>query len=114
MCLMRPGAVDQSLAADAAEFRPERWTEASPAGPAGDAARGLLKASMPFGAGPRLCPGRYLAMLEMKMVLATIARNFELIDVSTGDGAPPQERLAFTMFPVDLKLKVRRRSTPLT
>ena len=105
MCLTRPGAVDRDLAADAAEFRPQRWREA----PGDDAARNLLKASMPFGAGPRLCPGRYLAMLEMKMVLATLARNFELVDVSTEDGSPPRERLAFTMFPMGLKIRVAAR-----
>lgn len=64
---------------------------------------------MPFGAGPRLCPGRYLAMLEMKMVLATLARNYELIEVGTADGHEPPERLAFTMFPVGLKLRVGMR-----
>lgn len=104
MCLMRPCAVDARMATDAAEFRPQRWNGAA-------AAHDLLKASMPFGAGPRLCPGRYLAMLEMKMVLATLARNFELVDVSTEDGSPPQERLAFTMFPVGLKMRVAARKT---
>ncbi|MEO8155821.1 MAG: cytochrome P450 [Rhizobacter sp.] len=107
MCLTRPGAVNTSLASDAGTFRPQRWGDAA----ADEAARSLLKASMPFGAGPRLCPGRYLAMLEMKMVLATIARNFEIVNVSTGDGSPPEERLAFTMFPVGLKIRVAARST---
>jgi len=46
---------------------------------------------MLFGSGPRLCPGRYLAMLEMRLVLATLARNCELIDVGTADGREPQE-----------------------
>jgi cytochrome P450 len=112
LCLMRPGAVDAGLSGDAAEFRPERWLDAagpSAQDPGAVAARGLLKASMPFGAGPRLCPGRYLAMLEMKMVLATLLRNFELLDVGTGDGAPPRERLAFTMFPMGLKIRLAPR-----
>jgi cytochrome P450 len=112
MCLMRPGAVDAGLSGDAADFRPQRWLESK--GPPAEgrdatAARAMLKASMPFGAGPRLCPGRYLAMLEMKMVLATLIRNFELVDVSTEDGAPPRERLAFTMFPMGLKIRLAPR-----
>ena len=98
---MRTGAVDASLAADAGAFRPSRWRE--------DAGRALTAASMPFGAGPRVCPGRYLAMLEMKMVLATIARNYELVEVDTTNGVPPRERLAFTMSPVGLRMKLRPR-----
>ncbi len=106
MCLMRAGAVDVRRASDAMAYRPGRWAE-----PAGADAPGLLtKASMPFGAGPRLCPGRYLAMLEMKMVLATLLRNFELISVATADGSPPQERLAFTMFAMGLQIRVAART----
>ena len=56
-----------------------------------------------------LCPGRYLAMLEMKMVLSTLARNHELIEVGTADGAPVRERLAFTMYPLGLRLRIARR-----
>jgi cytochrome P450 len=107
VCVMRSGAVDTRLAADAAEFRPDRWNE-EPGADAPEA--GLLKASMPFGAGPRLCPGRHLAMLEIKMVIATLARNFDLIEVATQDGAPPKERLAFTMFPQGLKMRVAVRA----
>jgi hypothetical protein len=47
------------------------------------------------------------------MVLATLARNFDLIEVATPDKSPPRERLAFTMFPIGLQLKLaRRRSKP--
>lgn len=48
-------------------------------------------------------------MLEMKMVLAMIARNFELVSVSTEAGGAPPERVAFAMFPEGLKMQVRAR-----
>jgi cytochrome P450 len=111
ICLMRPDAVNPLAADDASLFRPQRWRDARIAtqATAADRSRDLVKSSMPFGAGPRMCPGRYLAMLEMKMVLSTIARNFELVEVGTDDGREPQERLAFSMYPVGLKLTVKPR-----
>lgn len=77
-------------------FRPERWMAAERA-PA-DAHE--PRAFMPFGAGPRYCPGRHLAMLEIKMVMAMIARHF---DVRRAPGtAPAEELFAFTLMPKDL------------
>ncbi len=69
---------------------------------------------MPFGAGPRLCPGRYLAMLEMKMVIAMLLAGFELESVGTANGGEPREHLAFTMAPVGLRmtLDLRQRDEP--
>ena len=105
-CLMRQAALDARLAEDVAQFRPSRWGV-----DAGPGQRALQKASMPFGAGPRLCPGRYLALLEMKMVLAMLARNFELLDVRCDDGsAEPREHMAFTMVPVGLRMRLRERT----
>jgi cytochrome P450 len=111
VCLPRRGSVDTQAVPDAEQFRPERWNPAASNSVEGydPSNREMLKASTPFGAGPRLCPGRYLAMLEMKMVLATIAKNFELIEVATEDGTPPKERLAFTMFPIGLRLRLAPR-----
>jgi len=108
------GSVDALAAREAGEFHPSRWRPvASAEKEAGSSGRSLLKASVPFGAGPRICPGRYLAMLEMKMVLASIARNYELLEVGTEDGAPPQEVFAFTMFPLGLRTRIaQRRSMP--
>ena len=94
--LPRPSAVEHEALRDPLEFQPQRWL--------GEDGHGDFpkRISTPFGAGPRICPGRYLAMIEIGMVLAMIARNFRLAELGDKDGAPPEERLAFTMFPTDL------------
>jgi cytochrome P450 len=80
-------------------FRPERWMDGS-----------LPKEAlpfMPFGAGPRFCPGRNLAVIEAAMVTSVLGRAFDLApDRSAG---PVTERLAFTVFPVNHYLRVRPR-----
>lgn len=107
--LMRHDSVSDQHLPRAAAFEPERWLA-----PAGDAAPALQagsakRISMPFGAGPRICPGRYLALLEMKMAMATLLGRFEITDVATRDGRPPRENLAFTMAPVGLLMRLRVR-----
>jgi hypothetical protein len=54
----------------------------------------------------RICPGPYLALLEMKMAMATLLLNFEIQSVSTPDGKPARELLKFTMTPVGLKMQL--------
>ena len=41
---------------------------------------------MPFGAGPRMCPGRYLTLLEMKMAMAQLLGHFDIESLDTLDG----------------------------
>jgi cytochrome P450 len=105
-CLMRRDSVSDDYVPDAAQFRPERWLAvegaAQPAGPA-------KRISMPFGAGPRICPGRYLALLEMKMAMAMLLSYFEVVGVETPDGREARERLSFTMTPVELRLRLEAR-----
>jgi cytochrome P450 len=100
VCLMRRVPADAAADAPVRAFRIDR-----------DDADASAKTSVPFGAGPRLCPGRYLAMVEMKMVLATIARNYRLVSVTTEDGSPPRERLAFTMAPEGLRMVLAPRGS---
>lgn len=103
-CLMRPAAVDEKHFPNAAAFDPDRWLNDSM--PAASSAK---RVSMPFGAGPRLCPGRYLAITEMKMVLAMLLAGFDIESVGPLDGGEPQERLALTMSPVGLRARLRVR-----
>jgi len=63
---------------DADKFIPERWI--------GDAySTDIKKASQPFSLGPRGCIGRHLSYLEMRIILARLLWNFDLVSV---DGAP--------------------------
>jgi len=102
MCLMRPAAVDERHFDAAASFNPQRWLE-------GLSASSAKRVAMPFGAGPRICPGRYLALAEMKMLIAMLYASFEVEAVTTPDGKDAQERLALTMSPVGLRLRLRLR-----
>ncbi len=104
--LLRRDSVSDAHVPNAAAFDPERWL--AKGGP-GQQANSAKRLSMPFGAGPRICPGRYLALLEMKMAMATLLGRFEILSVDTPDGAEPQERLSFTMTPVGLSMRLGRR-----
>jgi cytochrome P450 len=65
---------------------------------------------MPFGAGPRICPGRYLALLEMKMAAAMLLGRFEILGVDAPGGTDPAENLSFTLEPVGLTMRLRVRA----
>jgi cytochrome P450 len=111
ICLIRPGAMDGHHFSDPLVFRPERWL-VRPDTP--DATSSAKRIAMPFGAGPRICPGRYLALAEVKMVVAMLLGGFEVESVTTPNGCEPRERLAFSMSPADLKLRLRSRDTEKT
>ena len=84
-------------------FEPERWLDGAEP-PLSTAAK---RSAMPFGSGPRICPGRYLALLEMKMAMAMLLARFDIVSVDTPDGGPAEERMAFTMNPVGLTMRLR-------
>jgi cytochrome P450 len=84
------------------EFRPERWLTDG-------AAQGAHEPSahIPFGSGPRICPGRTLALLEMKVVLSMLFSAFEVERV--GDADAVDEVFAFTMSPRGVRVHLRAR-----
>ncbi|MFM8292422.1 MAG: cytochrome P450 [Planctomycetia bacterium] len=86
-------------------FEPDRWLAAA-AQPLPPAAR---RVSLPFGAGPRVCPGRYLAILEMKVAMAMLLASFDIEAVDTPDGGPARELMAFSLQPIGQNLRLRDR-----
>jgi cytochrome P450/nitrite reductase/ring-hydroxylating ferredoxin subunit len=98
----RPPALNAHHFGDPLEFRPERWLDATATGGAHDPS-----ANIPFGSGPRICPGRTLALLEMKLVLAMLFGDFDVERV--GDATAVKEIFAFTMAPVGMRVRLRRR-----
>jgi cytochrome P450 len=85
-----------------AAFEPQRWL---PRGALADGAQRRLV--QPFGAGRRVCPGRYLALAEIRLAMAMLLGSFEIDAVDTADGGPLREAMAFTMNPSPLRLRLR-------
>ena len=84
---------------EAQSFKPERWLTQ-----VGNICQRIPapRSYMPFGSGPRLCPGRNLALLEMKMVLTMIAQHFDVTPAAPLEKVT--ERLEFTMYPHGLQV----------
>lgn len=99
MCLMRSDSMKDAHFESAQQFNPERWLVATPD----------KKISTPFGSGPRTCPGRYLALLEIKIAFAMLLAHFEITCVSTASGQAAAEHMGFVMSPLGLKMTL----TPL-
>ncbi|HXA48292.1 MAG TPA: cytochrome P450, partial [Burkholderiaceae bacterium] len=101
-CLRHSGELAGEFAQSNA-FRPERWLEEDQALANDSPTRKLF----PFGGGPRFCPGRFLAMAEVRMVTSMIARNFTLSYDHTA--SPVEELFTFTMTPSALPIKLALR-----
>lgn len=84
-------------------FLPERWLDRAPG--ARDASQ---RVSIPFGSGSRVCPGRSLAMLEVRAALALLYGGFDIERV--GPAERVGERYMFIVEPVALQVKLRPRA----
>lgn len=100
--VLRPAMLDERHFAGAGEFRPERWA----------AGHGLqphdMRAYVQFGAGPRVCPGRHLAGVEIRLVLSMLARHFTL--QLAVEPAAIREVMAFTMMPSEMPVRLSLRA----
>lgn len=97
----RHGALSDEYFTEARSFKPERWLKESKC-PVHN-----TDAFTPFGAGPRYCPGRNLAILEIKNVIAMLFKNFEIELVTPADEV--SEIMAFTMMASDYKVRLKPR-----
>jgi len=102
--LNRPPMHDARNFANPERFDPDRWLQPR------DAERGAHepRAYLQFGAGPRVCPGRHLAGVEMRAALSMLVANFEV--KLAVDPAQIREVSAFTMVPsaMPVELTVRQ------
>jgi cytochrome P450 len=68
---------------NADQFLPERWLRQHDGGP--ETASHHPFASLPFGHGPRMCPGRRLAEQEMLLLLVEVTtRNNRVPNITPG------------------------------
>ncbi|CAD6533469.1 hypothetical protein LMG27952_02756 [Paraburkholderia hiiakae] len=104
--LTRPPMLDARHYSQPERFDPDRWLR----GHAGvDAHVHDPRAWVQFGAGPRVCPGRHLAAMEMRLVLSTLMNRFKVrlaVDPSTID-----EITAFAMVPNRMPVRLELRPT---
>ncbi|UGQ48223.1 cytochrome P450 [Massilia endophytica] len=99
-CVMRHAAMAEHYFPQPEHFKPERWLEG------GGAARA---AALPFGGGPRMCPGRYLSLLEIKVAMAMLLGRFDIESVEAVDGLAPEEVMGFVMAPAPMRMRLRLR-----
>lgn len=100
-CVMRHIEQDDQWSANCARFDPQRWCDDTID----------KKTVMSFGAGPRTCPGRYLALLEIKVAIVTLLAGFDILSVATAHGGEPQEVMGFVMAPETLHMQLRMRAS---
>lgn len=98
----RHAATKEENFSDGKGFYPERWLKASKC-PVHN-----MDAYIPFGGGPRFCPGRNLAMLEMKLVLSMLFKNFQVEMVTPHEDI--KEIMAFVMKASEFNVRLKHRN----
>lgn len=101
--LMRMAGLDSQNYPNAERFDPTRWM---PSAAGGDAPASSNRMLLTFGSGPRMCPGRLLALHELKLIITMLVRNFS-VERSTQYAV--DEWLKFTMQPRNLLVTLKER-----
>lgn len=96
----RYAALQDDNFTEAGSFKPERWLKE------GRCPVHNTEAFSPFGGGARYCPGRNLAILEVRMVMSMLLKNFEVELVTPYDSV--NEKMAFTMMSSPYEVRLRK------
>jgi cytochrome P450 len=107
--ISRPAMLDAKNFADPQRYDPYRWLRRHERDAAGGEPQGAhdVRAYLQFGAGPRVCPGRHLATVEMRLALSMLMKEFTL--ELTIDPAQINEVQQFTMVPDTMPVKLTPR-----
>lgn len=103
LLLTRAAAGSSPHSTPAPRFDPAAEAAKADAGPG-------RSASLPFGYGPRMCPGRNLALAELRSATMMLTRNFDLEAVP--QAKPVSEVFSFTLVPRHLRVRFHRRKAP--
>lgn len=103
LSLFRPPAMHADTTHAPTQFLPDRWLTEDIA-----SINKLNAAFMPFGAGPRICPGKALSLLSMRVVISMLYKNFDVHRI--GRSADVSEVFRWTMAPVGLNVRLTRRA----
>ncbi|CAE6899327.1 cytochrome P450 [Burkholderia sp. R-69980] len=98
--LTRPSMLDASNFEHPDKFDPERWMhERTPQRGAHE-----TRAHLQFGGGPRVCPGRHLSTVEMRLVISMLSAGF--VSRLAVDMSSIREVTAFTMVPSGMPVRL--------
>jgi len=98
--LTRPSMLDASNFEHPDKFDPERWMHnRTPQRGAHE-----TRAHLQFGGDPRVCPGRYVSTVEMRLVISMLSAGF--ISRLAVDASSIREVTAFTMVPSAMPMRL--------
>ncbi|KIK50957.1 hypothetical protein GYMLUDRAFT_234401 [Collybiopsis luxurians FD-317 M1] len=86
-------------------FSPERWLETAQPGCAERLAR-MQQNMMPFGTGSRVCGGQNLAQIMLKIMVAAMARNFDIAAPAETNDRSMEIKDSFVIFPSAMECKL--------
>ncbi|MBN3080621.1 cytochrome P450 [Pectobacterium polaris] len=100
LLMLNASGFDDALFQQPYDFVPERWLE-----------RGKASFSdlQPFGGGARMCPGRSLALMEIKLGFHALCNGFRV--EAQQPASDVTETFAFTMSPSGFRVKLHKRES---